>query len=191
MAGNGRSGRKRKPTELKVLQGSFRKDRHGDEAQPTGVNAGFPDAPAHLSDRERELWEDLRQKCESWAAKSDWLAFNGVVSLADRILRNQEAQRETDTAGHPLTFKHVIKHTVDGQGQPVELEIVSPEENPLISQEMKLWRELRAFIGLTGLSPADRARMRVTGAEEKKSNPLDRFIKRDPTRYASPDDALT
>jgi len=74
------------------------------------------------------------------------------MSLADRLPRNQEAQRETDTAGHPLTFKRVIKHTVDGKGQAVEVEIVSPEENPLISQEMKLWRELRAFIGLTGIT---------------------------------------
>jgi len=44
------------------------------------------------------------------------VAFNGgVVSLAAPILRNQEARRETETAGHPLTFKHVIKHATDRQ----------------------------------------------------------------------------
>lgn len=139
---------------------------------------GWPKPPAHLNDRERELWIGLKEHCEPWAAPSDWLAFNGVVSLTDRLLRNQEAQQETDTAGHPLTFKHVIKHAVNEKGNPVELEIVSPEENPLITQELKLWRELRAFIGLTGLSPVDRARMKVAGEEEKPANPLDRFLKK-------------
>jgi hypothetical protein len=171
-----RAGRRRKPTDMKVIQGTFRGDRHGSEAQPAAK--GWPDPPTHLSARERDLWASLREHCESWAAKSDWLAFNGVVSLTDRLLRNQEAQRETDTSGHPLTFKHVIKHAVDEKGRPTELEIVTPEENPLITQEMKLWRELRAFIGLTGLSPADRARMKVADSDTPPANPLDRFIKK-------------
>ncbi len=171
------AGRKPKPTEIKVLQGTFRGDRHGDEAQPDVK--GWPEPPAHLNARELELWGALGERCAAWSAPSDFLAFNGVVSLADRLLRNQEAQGETDTSGHPLTFKHVIKHVIGGDGNPVELEIVSPEENPLISQEIKLWRELRAFIGITGLSPADRARMKLSDPGAKKpANPLDRFIGR-------------
>jgi hypothetical protein len=174
MAKGGRrqgAGRKPKPTEIKLLQGTFRSDRHGDEAQPE--QKGFPDAPTHLTPRELEVWGQLQAKCAHWSAPSDWLAFNGVVSLVDRILRNQEAQRATDTAGHPLAFKHVLSD----QGEK-HIEIVQAEENPLITQEVKLWRELRAYIGITGLSPADRARMRVTTPDEKQANPLDRFIKK-------------
>ena len=179
MAKGGRrqgSGRRPKPTEMKVIQGTFRGDRHGHEIQDGPK--GFPDAPEHLNSREKTLWEQLRGKCETWSSPSDVWAFNGVVSLADRLLRNHEAQRETDTSGHPLTFKHVIKHAVNEKYEPVELEIVTPEENPLITQEMKLWRELRAFIGITGLSPADRARMRVKAEDDTPKNPLERFLKK-------------
>lgn len=155
---------------MKVLQGTFREDRHGAEAQPSAK--GWPEAPTHLTARERVIWDGLREHCEPWSAKSDWLAFNGVVSLTDRILRNQDAQRETETAGHPLAFKHVLSD----QGEK-HIEIVQAEENPLITQEVKLWRELRAYIGITGLSPVDRARMRVEG-DAPKANPVDRFVKK-------------
>jgi hypothetical protein len=160
-----RSGRKPKPTEMKVIQGTFRGDRHGNEAQP--AQKGWPEAPGHLSERERQLWDGLRAHCEPWAAKSDWLAFNGVVSLADRVLRVQDAMRATEGAGNPLAFKY----TPSADGDPN----LEPKENPLYLLELKCWRELRAFIGLTGLSPVDRARMRVDG-EEKPANPLNRFL---------------
>lgn len=169
------SGQKPKPTELKVVQGTFRGDRHAEEAQP--AVKGWPEAPAHLTEREAALWGALREHCEGWSAPSDWLAFNGIVSLTDRLLRNQEAQRETVGAGHPLAYERRIEHGMGSDGAGVAVETLTRKENPLISQEMKLWRELRAFIGLTGLSPADRARMRVTG-EDKSANPLDRFIKK-------------
>jgi hypothetical protein len=151
MAGKrGRSGRRRESTELKLVRGTFRADRHADEAQPAAT--GWPDPPAHLSARERVLWDALRTHCEPWAAKSDWLAFNGVVSLVDRLLRVQEA------LGENVDTQAAIK---------------------LQGMEMRIWRELRAFIGLTGLSPVDRARVRVT-PKERPTNPLDRYIKNRP-----------
>jgi hypothetical protein len=171
MAGNGRSGRKPKPTGLKVLQGTFRSDRHGDEVQPDA--GGWPEPPAHLGDDERALWDGLREHCEPWAAKSDWMAFNGVVSLMAKVLRVQAAQRATEDAGGPLSFKHVVQEK-DGK----ETTIVEAKENPLWGTEAKFWKELRAYIGLTGLSPADRARMRVSDGSDTPANPLDRFLKK-------------
>lgn len=168
------SGRKRKPTVMKVVQGTFREDRHGDEAT---VPTRWPRRPAHLTARERQLWHGLKRYCAMWVAPSDWPALNGVVSLLDRVLRNQEAQRETETSGHPLVFRHVIKHTETVQGERAELEIVTAEENPLITQEVKLWRELRAYIGLVGLSPVDRARVQ-RHEPEAPENPLEKFINR-------------
>lgn len=173
MAKGGRrahSGQKPKPTAMKVVQGTFRGDRHGREVQVASV---WPEAPASLTERERGLWALLRERCATWVAPSDWLALHGVVALMDRILRNHDAQRETDTAGHPLAFKHIIE---EANGKSIE--IVEAKENPLLSQEVKLWRELRAFIGIVGLSPADRARVHPPGGEEKSADPLDEFINR-------------
>ena len=171
MPGTSRSGgRNKKPTAVKLLTGTFRGDRHGKEVT---VPAVWPMAPAHLTARERDLWSGLEAHCALWVAPSDWLAINGVVSLMDRILRNQDAQRETDTAGGPLAFKHIIE---EANGKSIE--IVEAKENPLITQEVKLWRELRAYIGLVGLSPVDRARVQKSGEPAAVANPLDRFLKR-------------
>ena len=171
MAKGGRrehSGRKPKPTDLKVLQGTFRGDRHGDEAQP--VAKAFPPAPGHLTERENALWQNLKQHCEPWAAESDWIAFNGVVSLTDRVLRVQEAMQETETSASPVS----LKFTPSADGEP-NAEV---KENPLYGLEIKCWRELRAFIGLTGLSPVDRARVKANTDCGEAKNPLDRFIKK-------------
>lgn len=89
MAGNHRSGRKRKPTALKILEGSFRKDRHAAEPQVVG---GFPEAPEGLSEGERQLWETFPRV--PWIVQSDRIALHGAVSLYARILSNQQRQRE-------------------------------------------------------------------------------------------------
>ena len=173
MAKGGRrahSGRKKKPTNLKLIQGTFRDDRHGDEVV---VPTKWPDPPASLNDRERELWGALEKQCAAWVAPSDVLAINGVVALVDRILRIEEAQRETSQAGYPLTFEHEIEN-VDGE----VVGMTEAKENPLFNLELKFRRELRAYLGIMGLSPADRARVETPGGPEPKKNPLDRFINR-------------
>lgn len=152
MPGTKRSGRKRKPTELKVLEGSFRKDRHGD-APP--VVAGFPEAPACLMDAEKELWASFPKP--AWIGQTDVLAVHAAVSTYERILRNQQAQMATETAGHPLSFKY--SHDADGNQN------VEPKENPLITQEIKLWGRLMSILGTLGLTPADRAKMSTPKAD--------------------------
>lgn len=146
--GNKNSGRRRKPRELKVLEGGFRKDRHGDEPE---VVLGWPKAPEALTRTERELWDALPKV--PWIVSSDVIAVHGAVSLYDRILRNQRAQQATAEAGAPLAYK--VLHDMDG-GQTLE-----PKENPLISQELKLWARLFSVLGTLGLTPADRAKMRM------------------------------
>src|SRR5688572_9978859 len=99
------AGAKRKPTELKVLEGSFRKDRHGD-APP--VVPGFPAAPECLMEAERQLWASFPKP--NWIGQTDVVAVHAAVSTYERILRNQKAQQATETAGHPLSYKY----TTDG-----------------------------------------------------------------------------
>lgn len=170
MAKGGRrthAGRKPKPTAMKVLQGTFREDRHGQEAE---IPLKWPIPPTHLNDRERAVWADLETHCAAWVAPSDFLAINGVVSLVDKVLTIQAAQRATEGAGSPISFKF----TPSADGEPN----MEPKENPLYGMELKTWRELRAYIGLVGLSPVDRARVQKPGGEEKPANPLDRFLKK-------------
>jgi hypothetical protein len=142
------SGRKRKPTELRVLEGSFRKDRHGGAP---GVAEGFPAAPGCLSEAERKLWETFPRP--AWIGQTDVLAVHAAVSVYERILRNQQAQQRTEGAGSPLSYKF----TPSADGEPN----MEPKENPLITQEIKLWGRLMSILGTLGLTPADRTKMQA------------------------------
>lgn len=131
--------------------------------------ARWPEPPAHLSARELDLWQRLGRECGPWVAASDWLTVNAVVSLMDRVLLIQAAQRATKDASHPLT----IMFTPSADGEPN----AEPAANPLYGMELKFWTALRGYIALLGLSPADRARMPQSGAVDA-ANPLDKFIQR-------------
>lgn len=146
------AGRRRKPTELKVLEGSFRKDRHG---EPPPVVPGFPVAPECLTKAEQSLWAWFPKP--AWIGQSDVVAVHAAVSTYARILSNQQAQQATEQAGHPLAYK--FSHDADGNQN------VEPKENPLITQEIKLWGRLMSILGTLGLTPADRAKMQTPKQE--------------------------
>jgi hypothetical protein len=115
-------------------------------------------APCSLSEGERALWETFPKP--TWIGETDVFAVNAAVSLFERILRNQAAQRATDSAGNPLAFKY----TPSADGEPN----LEPKENPLITQELKLWRALMSVLGTLGLTPADRAKMTVQRVDESE-----------------------
>ena len=164
------SGPKRKPTDMKLVQGTFRPDRHGDEIQ---VDCKWPDPPdfVPLTERQRALWAGLKDR-DTWHAESDWPAVLGMVKALDELIQNHEAQLETPTSGHPLAFIHKII----AEGEKT-IEIVTAEENPLKSSEMKWLDRLYKFISINGYSPVDRAKMPAAG-EIKPANPLERFTSR-------------
>jgi hypothetical protein len=146
-----RSGPAKKPTEAKILEGTFRK--HRDAGRPVLDVSAFPTAPPYLTAHQRELWAQLEQHCGAWIGTSDTLAVLGVVSIYDLLRRNFEAQAATPEAAAMLSAKVFMDDTGGGTAEP--------KENPLIGQQIKLWRELRGFLAILGLSPADRARVQV------------------------------
>jgi phage terminase small subunit len=154
MAKGGRrvnAGAKRKPFEKNVIEGTFRKDRHGNPPQVAG---SFPQPPGCLTEAERKLWETLPKP--GWIIESDVVAVHAAVSIYERILRNQRAQAATDDAGAPLAFKTVITERDNKEQMTVEA-----KENPLITQELKLWGRLMSILATLGLTPVDRAKMQA------------------------------
>jgi hypothetical protein len=164
------SGRKRRPTAIKLLTGAFRRDRHGNEPQ---VQSAWPEPPAFIAitDQQRVIWNGLKHST-CWHAQTDWPSVWMLVVAIDGLLQNHVAQRETDTSGHPLAFKHLLQ---EQNGKTIE--IVQAAENPLKTAELKLLDRIYKFVALNGFSPSDRARMPATGDVEA-ANPLDKFIKR-------------
>ena len=151
------SGPKRKPAELRVLEGTFRKDRHGGAP---AVQGGFPAMPEGLTGEEQRLWQTFPKP--AWIGETDGIAVHGAVSIYERILRNQKAQHATEDAGSPLT----LKYTVDGDGNRT----AEPKENPLITQEIKLWGRLMSILATLGLTPADRAKMTAPKVDDEAAN---------------------
>lgn len=149
-----RSGPPKKPKEMRVLEGTFQPGR--DKGTPMVSAGAFPEPPAYLNAQQRELWLELRQHCGGWIGTSDMLAVLGVVSVYDLIRRNFDAQAAGEGAAAMLTSKVFMD---DKGGGAVEA-----KENPLIAQQVKLWRELRGFLAILGLSPADRARVQLKEA---------------------------
>lgn len=130
------AGRKRKPTELKVLEGTFRKDRDGALPAPTADGlVEFPEAPEHLTRDQVALWEDLKRHCGGWVKPGDWLAVNGVVSIFERLRQVQRSYESSKGKNHAIPLDAVV------------------------NVEVKLWKELRGYLAILGLSPADRAKV--------------------------------
>lgn len=165
------------------MHGTFRQDRHGKEIQ--AGEAKFPTPPKFLvlSKRERRIWRFVGRHCRAWSALSDWPVVWGLVRMIERLIRCQDAQRETDDAGHPLAFKHTIRHVPrltggrDRVDDVEQIEIVEARSNPLVLQEIKLFEKLRPFISMLGLSPVDRARMPKL-EDPQKTDPLDALTRR-------------
>jgi len=179
-----RAGRRRRPTDLKVIQGTFRKDRHANELPRTDSDGPrFPKAPSilRLSPRQRKLWRLVGKHCDAWTALSDWPTVWGLVCLLEQLIHNHEAQLETEESGHPLAFKHtVIEKPVMGPTGPErqELTFVEAKSNPLISDERKICDKLRPYIAMLGLSPVDRARMPKMTSKPAAADPLAALIAR-------------
>lgn len=178
-----RAGRPRKPTDLKIIQGTFRADRHGDEIQtPVGdrKESRWPRPPKWLSDRERKYWRELRKFCEPWTEPSDWPAIAGIVALVDLFVRSRED--ESAVGGRSVMTNKIITSLPGPKGGPVATQTrVEVKESPFRTQQIRILKELRAYAGLQGLSAVDRARMRTSeggDGKEKPESPLAGLIRR-------------
>lgn len=184
MAGNSKSGRPQKSAEIRLITGTHRSDRHGDEADvEAGIETSvFPSPPPFLplSDRALEIWAFLREHCGPWTQQSDWVAVWGVVRLIERLILNHEAQATEEEAGHPLAFKHTVieKQGPMYEGGVQEQQIVEAKSNPLVDQEIKLFDKVRAYIAMLGLSPVDRARMPKLVNPGAKADPIAALTRR-------------
>ena len=180
----GRSGgHNAKPAAIHLITGTFRSDRHGDEAdaEATIDGAVFPSPPAFLplSERAQQIWASLGEHCGPWMAQRDWIVVWAVVRMIERLILNHEAQLETDDAGHPLAFKHVVIEKADPMmpGAVSEQTVVEAKSNPLVDQEARLFSKLSGYLSLMGLSPIARARMpRMSAATA--ADPLTSLMKR-------------
>ena len=93
MSGTKASGRKRKPHELKVLEGQFIPPAVRNNPPPAVVG-GFPAPPDDLSEAEAKLWATFPKP--GWIGETDALAVRAAVSIYARVLQVQPLARLGD-----------------------------------------------------------------------------------------------
>src|SRR5262245_52379684 len=138
------AGRPKKDAALHLVQGTESRAKYPTQSS---VDPQWPEPPADLSAREREIWDGLRQHCGHYVVPSDWPSIWGTVSLTARLESVREAAASSPT-----------------------------QAAKLFRLELALWRELRAYLSILGLTPVDRGRVPMPPTR-KPDSPLDRFLK--------------
>lgn len=144
MAGKkGRSGRKPKPTQLKLLHGTFRPDRaNPNEPRP---EIAPPPVPAWLTGEARRLWEEIVPE----------LVALGILSRIDGPSLACYCSAVADLA----RARRVIQ--LHGKGQDVLQKWLAIQATAM--------RQVREFASEFGLTPS--ARTRVSGAPPTLQDP--------------------
>lgn len=140
-------GGKSKPDELKVIAGTFRKDRSNPNAP--SVPSGIPEAPAWLSERASELFASLCVVLDSL----------NIVSPADECMIAMLASR--------LEEIEVLTATIEDQGRTYKGESGLWKARPEVSQRNEAMRHCHALLSEFGLSPATRNKVSANKPAEK------------------------
>lgn len=141
---------KQKPDELKIIQGTFRKDRSNPDAPmpPSGI----PEAPLWLSERASELFAQLCAVLDSM----------NLASPADAHMIAMLASR--------LEEIEILTATIEDQGRTYRGETGLWKARPEVAQRNEAMRHCHALLTEFGLSPA--TRNRVTVGKPAQKNPF-------------------
>lgn len=163
MAGNHNSGRRPKPTALKILEGN-RGRRPLNEAEPHPRPVA-PNRPEWLCEAAKAIWDETIAE----------LAAMGTLASCDQGV----------IAGYCQSFGRwqQYEHAIDGNGPVMEIafvtgsgeEVKSLKPSPFVKMAKDEKAAMRAFATLLGLDPSSRSRLKVTPneAEGDESGVLD------------------
>jgi P27 family predicted phage terminase small subunit len=159
------AGRRPKPTALKVLQGNPGKRKlNKNEPKPA---SGRPLAPAYLTDAAAEEWHRIVPELERIGVLTQ---VDGTALASYCMTFSRWVQAETEITQYGVLIKEPI---LDKQGGYVGDRL---KKNPACTAAMACQREMRALLGLFGMDPSSRSRIKTTPTEEKLS-PLAALLK--------------
>jgi len=140
-----------KPTALKILQGTARKDRiNSDEPQ---YDIEIPEPPQEVKGRALAEWNRISPLLDSMR----------LISHADRAALAAYCIYYAD-------FQNAVEHIAE-HGQTVESPNGYPIASPYIAIRNKSAELMRKYINEFGLSPASRGKVSA-GKQKEKENPF-------------------
>lgn len=158
MAGvKGRSGRKRKPTPILKLHGTFRDDRRsGNEPTP---DIECPDMPRFITGEARKEWERIVPLLAEARCLTRW----DMAALAAYCQTWKEFVRLC------RAINRITAYTIQtDKGNTVQ--------NPLVGAKNKAFNNLLRICGEFGLTPASRSRLTLNPQEN--NDPLEELLRR-------------
>lgn len=147
-------GRKQKPVSLKIVEGTFRKDRFN-EAQPM-PDMGRPDMPSDLSKSGRVYWDDFASMLEDMGVltKADGAALAMLCELKAVF------QQATDE--------------IEAHGLMVENGAGGMKANPAVGMRNTIGKNLQSLLSEFGMTPASRCK--VTASPKEKRDPAQDYF---------------
>lgn len=160
MGGRGSGGKNRRPNHLKILEGAEERHINRDEPVPEGVSSLEP--PVKLSDAERKVWDRLAPDLVAKRVMTEW-DYDAFVTVCRAVaLREQCWQKMNDPADPEYGL------TAQGSAGGII-------PNPLFRIIARCNDDLARFGGRFGLTPADRAALKVD-AEEQQGSGAERLL---------------
>ena len=154
------SGPPKKPTNLKLIQGTFRKDRAApNEAQP---ESAIPPVPAHISDEAKVEWERISQE----------LLQLGLLSRIDRAALAAYCESWSDWVDASRACS-----TSEGKDRKViKTQSGNYIENPYYTIKKRSMEIMHKFLTEFGMTPAARTRINAKLTEQKSADPADKYF---------------
>lgn len=151
-----------KPTILKKLSGTLRKDRTNDnEPQPEPLGK---EIPKHLSKEAREYWR------ESFA-----------LLTKVRILTETDADSLALYCESKARWVHA-KQKLEEDGLVIIAQSGFPVQNPYLQIANKCHEQMLKLLTEFGMTPSSRTKVNATPNGDKEINPFDEFDKKYPSK---------
>jgi len=147
------AGRRPKPTALKQLQGTLRKDRtNANEPKPEALSKGIP---KHLSKEARKYWQESFKLLDG----------AGILAVTD-----------TDSLALYCETKarwiHAKKR-LEKDGLVIKAQSGFPVQNPYLQIMNKSHEQMMKLIVEFGMTPAARTKVNATPKDDEEPNPFD------------------
>ncbi len=146
---------------MKIIHGTFRKNRaKKGEPKPEAL-AGIPKPPAHLNKFGKQMWRQVAPELVKTMLISS-LDLRTLEICCDAYGMYREARAAMLRNG-----KRTLRQYLAGQNS---------QTTPEATMMRQCWTTFKTFMGEFGLSPASRAKMDIKESEEPKKNPMEELL---------------
>lgn len=166
----GQRGPKPKPTELKMIQGTYRKDRAPENEPKPNAPPSLPEPPSYMDVTAKKEWRRLAPELFRLGllTKVDLGTFEAYCLSYGRMVAAHKSLKKAKTMFHEYTNKAGATN------------FVARPEIAVIQKESMV---IKAFCAEFGLSPSARARMEApdilpggAGPPKEDKNSFDGFL---------------